>query len=127
MSETDAWLRSHGHPGWTVYTDAAPRPAAPKKGKLPLLMAAGALAVGVGLGALIGAAVPHPAPEECGQALGYAEQALGQSADGMGALGDAMGGGYSDRLRAIKELDGVTAEIKRLTPLYQDAKKVCLG
>lgn len=108
---------------------ALAQPVKPRriKDKYLVFAVAGCLLVGgLGIGHALGRGTAGT-PEACEQALTYAEQGLSQSAVGMEALGDAVGGGYGGMLKATKELDGVTAELNRITPLYKDAKQECLG
>lgn len=97
----------------------------PRRTNPTTIAAAGAVLALAG-GILTGVSLPKAAPAECEQALDYAEQGLGQSANGLEAMSRAMGGDWGRMMRAEQELNDVTAELNRLTPLYRDAKEACL-
>lgn len=102
-------------------------PAEPWWKKPTAAIAAGSAVIALMAGVAIGQATAAPsAPAECAVALDYAEEALDLSAEGMGVMSDALGGGYSALSRIPGKLDPITADLKRITPLYQDARTTCL-
>lgn len=111
------------HPGGE-YALAAPLPKVktPHPWLYPAFVGA-ALVLGAVCGAIL---TPNQTPAACEQALTYAEQAIGQSGKGMEAMGNAVGGNMGKMMKAQTELEAITAELTRLTPLYKDAKKECL-
>lgn len=114
----------------TTWHDDSPKPAYTPKAtpwwrSNPTLGAAGATLALIG-GIVVGASLPRETPAECEQAIGYAEEGLGQAASGLNSLGEAVDGGYLAKAKAVDDLDHVTKELNRLTPLYKDAKEKCL-
>ena len=127
LSDPVAPTGPQGFPGGE-YALAQPvtRPSTPWWRQPITVLATGVGVIALCTGIVIGNA-NSSTPKECEQALGYAEQAIGKSAEGMDALGDAATGSYGAKLKALDTLDGITVDLKRLTPLYQDAKGKCLG
>lgn len=124
---TTTWhddMRTHAEsfPGGEYALAKPVKPKEPKPWLYPAFVGA-ALVVGAVCGAIL---TPNQTPEACKQALSYSEQGLNQSAKGLEALGGAVGGGYGEMIRAEKELNSVSQELGRLTPLYKDAKQECL-
>lgn len=113
----------YGFPGGE-YALAAPLPKVktPHPWLYPAFVGA-ALVLGAVCGAIL---TPNQTPRSCISALAYAEQGLTQSGKGMEALGNAVGGNMGKMMKAQQELDGVTAELNRITPLYKEAKEECL-
>lgn len=87
---------------------------------------AGVLIVGSLLGGVEIGQATAPTRPECKAALGYSEQALKDSGEAFDAISSGLGGGLYGIASISGKLDPITADIKKVTPLYQTAKDGCL-
>lgn len=113
----------YGFPGGEYALEAPlPKAKTPRPWLYPAFVGA-ALVLGAVCGAVL---TPNQTPAACEQALNYSEEGLTQSAKGLTAMGNAVGGNMGKMLKAQTELEGVTDELNRLSPLYKAAKEECL-
>jgi hypothetical protein len=113
-----------GDPGAPIYPQA-PQPKKRWKPSPTQAIAAAAAVIALAVGIAIGQGTAST-PDECAVALDYAEQALDHSGEAMGVVSDALGGSYIALSRVPDRLDPITADLERITPLYQDARAECL-
>lgn len=112
--------------GYAPQEYALAQPVKPRKKLNPTIIAAAGATLALVGGVVMGVSIPKATPAACEQALTYAEQGLTQSGKGLEAMGGAVGGNWGKMMKAQQEMESITTELNRLSPLYKDAKKECL-